>query len=323
LQLLVFIFIAALALSFFIANMGFNLFISKLQNSYEEAKIHLNLIDKHIISSSTDPKGDITDVSAAFCKVSGYTKEELIGKNHNIMRHPDMPKSVYEKMWERLIKGKNWSGELKNKKKNGESFWLFTTISPLFNADGKMIGYKALRQDITEKKIIEKMSITDELSNVYNRRYYNTIFPEILNFYKRDNKLVCFLLIDIDHFKQYNDNYGHLAGDEVIKKFAQCLKQTLQRSDDMIFRLGGEEFGIVFIAENKQKAIEFANHIRHNIKNLKIPHEFNSASKYVTASMGLVCHYAKDIKDMDQVFHQADDLLYKSKNDGRDTINIL
>ena len=127
--------------------------------------------------------------------------------------------------------------------------------------------------------------------------------------------------MDIDHFKQYNDNYGHQKGDEVLINFAACLKQSLHRSSDHTFRLGGEEFAVVYQMETKEKAVEFANNLRKNIENLKIEHKYSSVSSYITASMGLICKNANEIV-IDEIYKQADDLLYQAKRSGRNQIKV-
>jgi len=133
--------------------------ILKLLKKKSELK---GILDRYVISSTTDLKGNITDVSEAFCKISGYSKEELIGKPHNIIRHPDMPKEVFKQMWKTISKGKVWEGEVKNRKKNGGSYWVRAVISPLYDERGKRIGYTAVRQDITDKKKIEELNKTLE-----------------------------------------------------------------------------------------------------------------------------------------------------------------
>ncbi len=195
-------------------------------------------------------------------------------------------------------------------------------IEPSFSKEEKIIGYSAIRYDITDKKLIEIISITDGLTNIYNRRYFDEIFPKVINNAKRKDELVSFLFMDIDHFKQYNDNYGHQAGDEVLIKFAKCLKENLHRSCDYAFRLGGEEFGILFNADTKEKALEFANKVRQNIEELQMTHEYSSASKYVTASMGLICKKASELENIDIIYKEADELLYKSKTNGRNKVSI-
>jgi diguanylate cyclase (GGDEF)-like protein/PAS domain S-box-containing protein len=290
-----------------------------LQEKNEQLSRYTKVIDQNVITSSTDTEGIVTYVSDAFCQISGYRKEELIGNTHRIVRHPDMPASFFDDLWDTIKKGNPWEGEIKNITKDGSFYWVKAYITPDFK-NGKKIGYTAVRQDITDKKRIEEISITDGLTNIFNRRHFNEIFPKVISSAKRKDEFVCFLLMDIDHFKQYNDNYGHQAGDDVLISFAACIKENLNRVDDLAFRLGGEEFGIVYKTENKEKALQFANTQRENIENLKLKHEHSSASKYITASMGLCCKKASEIGDMDEVYKQADDLLYEAKKAGRNQV---
>ena len=291
------------------------------QKYIEDIESFNELLNKNIITSTTDLTGKILTVSDAFCRISGYKKDELIGKNHNILRHPDMQKSLYEDMWNTIKNGQSWEGEVKNLKKNGGYYWVKSTIEPIFSKDGSIIGYSSIRYDITDKKKLEIISITDGLTNIYNRRFFNEVFPKIINNAKRKNELVAFLFMDIDYFKLYNDNYGHQKGDDVLVTFAKCLKDNLHRFTDFAFRLGGEEFAVIYQADDKEKAITFANQIRKNIENLKIEHKYNSASEYITASMGLICKNAIDI-DYDKIYKEADDLLYEAKENGRNQIRV-
>ncbi len=117
------------------------------------------LIDKYIISSTTDLKGTIVEVSDAFCKISGYTRKELIGKQHNIVKHPDMPKSTFKDLWNTISKGEVWDGEIKNMKKDGGVYWVYAHIEPLFAGNGQLEGYAAIRLDITDS-----VNFEDELA---------------------------------------------------------------------------------------------------------------------------------------------------------------
>ena len=293
----------------------------QINNINSQMKKYIKIVDENVLTSSTDLDGNITYASEAFCEISGYTKDELIGQNHRIIRHSDMKESTYKELWETITSGKTWKGEIKNKKKNGDYYWVKASISPVFDNKGEIISYTAVREDITDKKIIEEISITDGLTNIYNRRYFDEIFPKIINEAKRKNELVAFVFMDIDHFKQYNDNYGHQKGDEVLINFAACLKQSLHRSSDYTFRLGGEEFAVVYQMETKEKAVEFANNLRKNIENLKIEHKYSSVSSYITASMGLICKNANEIV-IDEIYKQADDLLYQAKRSGRNQVKV-
>ena len=294
--------------------------ISEIKQKENTITEYIKLIDQNIITSTTDLDGNITYVSEAFSRVSGYSKEELIGNNHRIIKHPDMLKTTYEDMWKTIMENKEWKGEIKNLKKDGKYYWVDASISSIFDIDGKKIGYTAIRQEITDKKIIEEISITDGLTNIYNRRYFNELFPKLINSAKRNNDLICFILLDIDYFKQYNDTYGHQMGDDVLIKVASCIKKSLNRANDYCFRLGGEEFGIVFTIERQEQANMFANTIKQNIENLQIPHSKNDVSSYITGSMGLMCINAKDIQNDAQIYKDADDLLYKAKKSGRNIV---
>jgi diguanylate cyclase (GGDEF)-like protein/PAS domain S-box-containing protein len=294
--------------------------LRKLQE--KKIKSYLDLIDQNIITSSTNLNGIITDVSKAFCEISGYSSEELIGQSHKVIRHPDMPVSVYEELWDTIKADKTWVGEVKNLKKDGSYYWVKATISPIYDIHGKKVGYTAIRQDITDKKRIEEISITDGLTNIYNRRHFDTLLPQIINSAKRNNQLVNFLIMDIDHFKQYNDTYGHQAGDEVLIKVASAIKSTLKRADDYCFRLGGEEFGILFNADSIASAKEYSEIVRHTIEELKLIHEKNSASQYVTGSFGLISMNANDVDDIELLYRNADQLLYQSKESGRNRVSF-
>jgi len=129
----------------------------KIRRQKEDLDRLLKTYDKHVIFSKTNKKGIITYASEAFCKVSGYTKRELIGQNHNIIRHPDMPSEAFATLWSALQKEKSVNLEVKNKKKDGGHYWVDAEIKPEYNKDGKLIGYLAVRDEITANKDIEEM----------------------------------------------------------------------------------------------------------------------------------------------------------------------
>jgi len=121
--------------------------------------------DKNVIFSRTDLKGIITYASEAFCEISGYKLDELVGQPHNIVRHPDMPSKVFADLWNNLQNNKEWSGEVKNLKKNGGVYWVLAHIEAEYN-NGDHIGYHAVRQDITAQKEVEELK--DDLEKVNN-----------------------------------------------------------------------------------------------------------------------------------------------------------
>jgi len=281
---------------------------------------YIELVDKYIIITSTNLDGTITEVSEAFCQISGYSKKEVIGQKHSIVRCPLVPKKFYKDMWKNLLQKGYWEGEIQNRAKNGNFYWVRANISAIYDLEGNKIGYTGIRQDITDKKRIEEISITDELTKIYNRRHFNEVFPKIINSAKRNEELVAFSILDIDNFKLYNDTYGHQDGDSVLIKVANSMNKMLSRADDFCFRLGGEEFGLLFKTKDVQKSIDFVEKVRLAIENLKIEHKNNTASPYVTASFGLVVKEAKDITTMEAIYKEADTLLYEAKESGRNRI---
>lgn len=135
-----------------IGYMGIAEDISQRKKKEKEVEEYLNLIDKNIITSTTDLDGNIINVSQSFSDISGYTKEELLGKNHRIIKHPNMDKKVYKDLWETISKDERWHGEIKNRKKDGGYYWVDATITPIYNEKNIKVGYTAIRHDITDKK---------------------------------------------------------------------------------------------------------------------------------------------------------------------------
>lgn len=122
----------------------------------EDLSKFLAIVDNYVITSITDTRGIITDVSKAFCDISGFSKDELIGKPHNIVRHDDTPPEIFKQMWDTVRSGKMWQGEMKNRKKNGGIYWVISTIFPRFDSQNTIIGFISLRQDITASKLLLK-----------------------------------------------------------------------------------------------------------------------------------------------------------------------
>ena len=116
-----------------------------------------------LIVSSTDVKGIITYANRKFCTVAGYDKSELTGKNHNIVRHPDMPKAAFQEVWDTISAGKEWTGIVKNLRKDGRYYWVYSHISPIHNNDGKVTGYTAARRPASENEISEIIPVYQDL----------------------------------------------------------------------------------------------------------------------------------------------------------------
>jgi diguanylate cyclase (GGDEF)-like protein len=169
---------------------------------------------------------------------------------------------------------------------------------------------------------VEKMSMSDGLTKLHNRRAFDMVFDRYLSFIQREKKSLVFMLIDIDFFKQYNDTYGHQAGDEALHKVAQCLQKNLKRDSDEVFRLGGEEFGVLALDMDASNAYNFAENLRKNIEGLEIEHKHNKASKHLTISVGVHIVGYDDKTDKTSCYTKADEALYRSKEEGRNRVSI-
>ena len=288
--------------------------ITEYRKSKLKLEEYIALIDANIIILSTDVDGVITEVSEAFCKISGYSKEELLGKNHNMVRNQDMPAAFYEKMWETLKSGQIWSGEIKNSRKDGSEYWVEATISPRYNEMGVIVGYTALRQDITDKKRIEELSITDRLTGLYNRLKLDELLSLYVNIAHRHKTPFSTIMLDIDKFKSVNDTYGHQVGDTLLQEIATILKTNL-RLEDSVGRWGGEEFLILLPNTTQEGAAVLAEKLRTAIEHTA----FSTVGKR-TASFGVASYVEAD--DAKTIVGRADEALYRAKEKGRNRVEV-
>jgi diguanylate cyclase (GGDEF)-like protein/PAS domain S-box-containing protein len=280
-------------------------------------------IDRYVMATTTDMKGKILTASKAFCDVSGYSAEELIGSNHNIIRHPHTPKVFYKTLWKTLLSGESWHGDICSKSKDGHTFWMETHIDPIVDKQGSIIGYIAIRHDITERKRVEKMSITDELTGCYNRRHFNRLFPEELRRAKRDQHWLAFMMCDADNFKKYNDTYGHHAGDDALKVIGEVLNETFSRASDHVFRLGGEEFAVIFPIQEAEHAQLLADKTLQAMYARNIEHTGNIPHGRLTLSLGMMVLDPSIEYVSDEIYKYADGALYRAKRKGRNRFELV
>ena len=297
-----------------------NLLNDKLHKLKDTLEKKIRVIDDYVNLCVTDKKGVIIDVSKSYCTLTGYTRAELIGKRHNILRYEKTENRVYKELWETINNKKIWEGEITNVKKDGEIFNTKILITPELDENQNIVNFIAYSQDISYQKKIELISVTDELTKLYNKREFNNIFTRSVENAKRFNNPYTMLMIDIDFFKQYNDSYGHLKGDYALESVAKAMKKCCTRSTDISFRLGGEEFGLIYIASNQKEALVFAKKIQDEIHNLKIEHKSSKVSSYLTVSIGLF--FSENIRDFskDDIYQRCDDALYFAKKAGRNNI---
>ncbi|MGJ0286739.1 GGDEF domain-containing response regulator [Aliarcobacter cryaerophilus] len=171
--------------------------------------------------------------------------------------------------------------------------------------------------------MLEKLSMYDGLTNIRNRRFFDETFEKTFNEIKRDKKSLAVLMIDIDFFKPYNDNYGHGQGDETLRKVAKALEKTIKRPTDFVARYGGEEFVILLKDINKDGVEAVANNLLNAVRELKITHEFSKIENYVTISIGASFYNSNSDITKLELLLKADETLYNVKNSGRNNFAIL
>jgi len=265
----------------------------------------------------TDAFGKITSVNPAFEIVTGYSSDEVIGKNPNILQSGIHDKNFYREMWKHVDEKGHWKGEIWNKRKNEEIYPEWLTISTIKDDFGKIVNYVAVFSDITDRKYAEEqltyLAHYDSLTGVANRYSLNKRLDGLIRTAEKYGQQLAILFLDLDRFKQINDTLGHNYGDLLLKSVSSRLKGLI-KNKDMIARLGGDEFVIVLPnIKHPKEALHMAKRIIEALTKsffLKI-HEV-----YVSTSIGISL-YPMDGKDMDTLLRNADKAMYEAKASGR------
>ncbi|MEF3191003.1 MAG: diguanylate cyclase [Campylobacterales bacterium] len=275
------------------------------------ARYH-RLADRFVLGTTTNKNGIIMEASEAFAQRVGFQREELIGRSHNIIRHPDMSQEFFASLWSTIERGEPWRGEIKNLTKSGEVFWADTYIEPIIDIDGAILGYEAVRIDITDKKRIEELAITDRLTGVYNRLRLDEALNHEIARAKRYYHPLSLVMIDIDYFKKINDTYGHQAGDEVLKKVAFLIKTSL-RDSDVVGRWGGEEFMVLLPETSLEAALELSERLRQRIFEADFGEIGHRSCSFGVATL-------REEESVTQLVARADEALYRAKHNGRNRV---
>lgn len=285
--------------------------------SLHDYQIKSRLINEHIIHFAVSNQGDIIDISDELLVALGYqtdhkipiTLERLLAKNVKDLKNN----------WQRILT----QSEIPLRKKSGETLWVKSRLVPAHDVFGDQYGSICLQQDITEQKNIELLAIHDALTNLYNRHYFNEVFVKQIHDAQRYKLRQSFILIDIDNFKKYNDTYGHHAGDEALCAVAKTIKSCFRRDGDFVFRLGGEEVGVLCRVTESEDAAYLANMAREAVMALAIEHTGNAPFGHVTISSGVyVMEPDGLVLEPEDIYKTADIALYKAKERGRNRVEV-
>lgn len=269
-----------------------------------------------IIITNTD--AIITYSNQRLTELTGYSQEYFLGKSPSVLQSGLTSKQTYQSLWKALHKGESWSGDMINNKADGSQYWAHCLISPITNSAGVVTHYMSIQEDVTQqKKQQEKLTFLanhDSLTGLLNRRKVLSSLNDELERASRYQHPISLMILDIDHFKRINDNFGHQAGDAVLKEVALRLQSTA-RQTDFVGRYGGEEFLIVLPETDQNSAKKLAERI------LKIisaqPFIYQEDRFDITISIGYLTHHASLLKRSEILIQAVDNALYQAKNDGR------
>lgn len=302
--------------------------------------------------------GRFVYVNAALAEMLGYRAEEMLGAPYNAFIHPVDVERV-ELYYRSRIEGQETPSEYEAALSHRDGVRIVTAIHKVSGVSYR--GKRAVQgtvKDITARKraeqelqrhkenleeivaerteelkrnneelnrslnLIERLSVTDELTGLYNRRHFNTVFAgSVARANKKDRSLAC-LMLDIDYYKKYNDTYGHYEGDQVLKRLGGALRRSTADGQSFAFRLGAEEFGILVPCVKREETETFAEQVRQAVTELKIEHKTNPEFGIVTISVGAVWAQGKGIAE-EKLYKLADEALYASKHGGRNRVTVV
>jgi diguanylate cyclase (GGDEF)-like protein/PAS domain S-box-containing protein len=274
----------------------------------------------------TDVHEKILKVNEAFTRITGYSDNEILGETPRILHSGYHDKAFYQVMWKALLEEGFWQGELWNKRKNGEIYAEFITITAIRNDQGTITHFIANFNDITTNKVeqlkIQELAYYDPLTRLANRRLLEESLHKTLKHCLYENHLGALLFIDLDYFKELNDTFGHDAGDMLLIQTAARLKETIRESD-LVARLGGDEFIVLLKDIGKQHGS--ANHLTENIAHkilslLCQPYALAHGNYQLGASIGCTIFGNDPKKDSTILLKEADLAMYQAKEKGRNQV---
>lgn len=270
----------------------------------------------------TDAENRIVMVNPAFTTISGFSREQALGKNPGILQSGRHDREFYRQMWADLAGEDRWQGEIWNRRANGEIYPQWLSIAVIHHHYNKSVAnYVAVFSDISERKkaeeILRHQALHDPLTSLPNRVMFHECFHAALSRARRQDAIVALLYIDLDGFKTINDELGHLAGDRALQVVAECLRDTL-RQEDMVARLGGDEFAIILSdIEDPQQIIRAADRLLASIADVNCSDNGHALS----LSIG-IANYPEHGNDAQTLLRLADDAMYTAKRLGKGRYHI-
>ncbi len=286
------------------------------ENLRQAAQVFSSTIEGVII---TDANANIIRVNPAFERITGYSSEQVIGKNPRILQSGRQSQEVYRALWQSLLSDGHWSGEIWNQRADGSHYPSQITISAIKDESEVTTGYVCLFSDITQSKRsearLEFLAHHDSLTGLPNRTLFKDRLSQALQHAKRKQTKVAVMFIDLDHFKNVNDSMGHTVGDELLKQVSDRLKQRI-RDADTLARISGDEF--ILMIEDSPSVESTTNVLNKIMEAFSTPFELKRHQVLIHCSIG-VSIYPEDAHDADELVSNADAAMYRAKDVGRNT----
>lgn len=301
-------------------------FVNQHESKEAEDLIHMtsaifdNTVEGIMI---TDRRGTIQKVNPAFATITGYMPEDVVGKKPSILSSGQHDAQFYVNMWTSIHEKGQWQGEIWNRRKNGEIYLEWLTISVIREKTGVIKGYAGIFTDITERKNYEEklvhQSSHDSLTGLPNRLLFQKRLASAILQAKANSTLAAVVIIDIDRFKSINDSLGPSVGDQLLQEFAVLLKNCVG-DKDTVSRIGGDEFAVLFTSVYNKNDI--VKKIQSIVQSFDLPVFFQEKEFYLTGSVGISL-YPFDGDDAETLLKNADAAMYHAKNIGGNTVRFF
>ncbi|MCP4412436.1 MAG: EAL domain-containing protein [Gammaproteobacteria bacterium] len=270
-----------------------------------------------------DEKGLIRMVNSSFSKMTGFTETDILGKTPRLLRATREDERQYDIMWETVLKNGHWRGELWRRKKSGETYPEWTSISAVTDSQDRVLEYVIIGSDMSERKYAEDRILHqanyDQLTSLPNRNLFMDRLNQSLSRVKREGTQLALLFIDLDRFKNINDSLGHSAGDKLLVEVAKMMKLTI-RDSDTIARFGGDEFAVILSPVfGPKNASRVANSV---LEVLSQPVDLDGYETIIGASIG-ISMYPADGTVEDVLVKNADTAMYRAKESGRNNYQFF
>lgn len=268
----------------------------------------------------TDPNQRIVHVNPAFSRITGYSTEEVLGQTPKLFASGKHDAAFYQQMWLALKADGEWSGEIWNRRKNGEVYPQWQNLRCIHDNQGKLSHYVAVFSDLSALKRsrdeLDQLAHYDPLVNLPNRLLFTERAKQDLDRARANKRSGALLLIDLDHFKDINESLGHSLGDALLQAVSSRLSEHLEEGMTL-GRLGGDEFALLCEGHGAEKATALALRI---LDRLNEPFHIGEQELFSSASIGIVLYpYPTDVQNVEQLMRNADSALFKAKSSGRST----